>query len=338
MARCDQACGDRKKRNGNCSDPGDDGHSVQCVGPWASEKQPLDRYIKATRGPRKDYLPPVGTGGAAYIDLFAGPGRARVWSTGAVVNGSPLIALTHQQAPFTKLILCEKDPENAAALRARTANDGRAVVIEGDCHDQIDDIIAAVPPHGLNFALIDPFSLDQLRFDTIAKLARVHRMDLLIHLPTMDMKRNFGRGTEERLTKALGTDEWKQHTTGPAGIARWAVDALRRKLTEFGYTGKEVPSPGSRTRKTAGSTTSCSPPSTTLATKSGRASRRTASPDRGRSSRSPEALRCATPWRSPRPRSGSAVRDRRSRRRCRSARATSRTPARHASSRTRHSP
>jgi three-Cys-motif partner protein len=253
MARCDQACGDRKKRNGNCPDPGDDGLAVQCVGPWACEKhEPLGRYITATRGPRKDYLPPVGTGGSAYIDLFAGPGRARVWSTGAVVDGSPLIALTHQEAPFSKLILCEKDPENAAALRERTRHDSRVVVIEGDCHERIDEIIAATPARGLNFALIDPFSLDQLRFDTIAKLARIQRMDLLIHLPTMDMKRNFGRGTEERLTKALGTDEWKQHATGPAGIARWAVDALRKKLTEFGYTGKEVPSPRVTNTKNGG--------------------------------------------------------------------------------------
>lgn len=244
MARCDQACGDRRKANGNCPDLADDALPVQCVGPWVVDKHdPLGRYIQATRGPRKDYLPPRGRGGAAYIDLFAGPGRARVWSTGAVVDGSPLIALKHVEAPFTKLILCEKDPENAAALRRRTAHDGRVVVVEGDCHDRIDDIIAATPEHGLNFALIDPFSLDQLRFDTIAKLARVQRMDLLIHLPTMDMKRNFGRGTEARLTKALGTDEWKQHVRGPAGIARFAVEALRKKLTEFGYTGKEVPCP-----------------------------------------------------------------------------------------------
>lgn len=242
MARCDQACGSRRKPNGNCPDLVDDGQAVQCVGPWVSEKhEPLSRYIKATRGPRKDYLPPRGLGGAAFIDLYAGPGRARVWSTGTVVEGSPLIALNHDEAPFTKVILCEVDAENAEALRRRTERDERVIVIEGDCHERIDDIIAATPASGLNFALIDPFSLDQLRFDTIAKLARVQRMDLLIHLPTMDMKRNFGRGTEARLTKALGTDEWKKHITGPSGIARWAVEALRKRLTEFGYTGKEVP-------------------------------------------------------------------------------------------------
>lgn len=39
-------------------------------------------------------------------------------------------------------------------------------------------------------------------------------MDLLIHLPTMEMKRNFGRGTEARLTKAVGTDEWTRNVSG----------------------------------------------------------------------------------------------------------------------------
>jgi hypothetical protein len=91
-----------------------------------------------------------------------------------------------------------------------------------------------------------------VEFDTIAKLARVQRMDLLIHLPTMDMKRNFGRGTEEKLTRAVGTDEWKKHAKGPNGIARWAVEALRTKLAEFGYTGTEVPSPRVTNTKNGG--------------------------------------------------------------------------------------
>ena len=56
-----------------------DGLPVLEVGPWSAEKHDyLRRYITATRAARARYLPPLGRGGAAFIDLFAGPGRARI--------------------------------------------------------------------------------------------------------------------------------------------------------------------------------------------------------------------------------------------------------------------
>jgi hypothetical protein len=44
---------------------------------------------------------------------------------------------------------------------------------------RIGDIIAATPSRGFHFALIDPFSTSS--GSTAAKLARIQRMDLLIH-------------------------------------------------------------------------------------------------------------------------------------------------------------
>src|SRR5579884_2126049 len=73
-------CRDRK--TGNCTKgPADDGGVVQCVGPWAKEKHDyIRRYIDATREVREKYLRP-GWPGACYIDLYAGPGLARVGET-----------------------------------------------------------------------------------------------------------------------------------------------------------------------------------------------------------------------------------------------------------------
>src|SRR5205823_1774001 len=105
---------------------------------------------------------------------------------------SPLIVLEHADAPFTRVILCDTDPENIAALRARTnANHTRTVILQGDCNAMIDEIMAHVPIHGLNFALIDPFGPTPLKWATIAKLGSMKRMDLIIHFPTGAIKRNF---------------------------------------------------------------------------------------------------------------------------------------------------
>ena len=128
------AKGGPTKGNGNCTVPDVDGASVQCVGQWAKEKHEyLRRYIGATWAARNKFLAPGAhfpkPGGAAFVDLFAGPGRARIRDTGEIIDGSPLIALKHSEAPFTKVILCDLDEENVAALRKRVQPfGGRATV------------------------------------------------------------------------------------------------------------------------------------------------------------------------------------------------------------------
>jgi len=219
-----------RKQNGNCDQPesGTD-LPIQCVGPWAKDKHDyLRRYIEATRGVRAKFLRPSGNrpaGGAAFVDLFGGPGRCCVRGPKSDrIDGSPLIALGHHEAPFTKVIICDLDDENAAALRARTAEHrGRAVIIEDDCHRAIEKILAEIPPYGFNMAFIDPFSSGQLRLDTIKKLATVKRMDLLINFPTGDKKRNYDR----------------EGFASPDDVVA-EIAALRRELEQFGYLNEQV--------------------------------------------------------------------------------------------------
>jgi three-Cys-motif partner protein len=176
--------------------------SVQCVGPQAKDKHDyVRRYIDATWGARRKFF---GLG-AAYIDLFAGPGRARIRTNGAIIDGTPLIALRHDQAPFSRVLLCDVDPENVAALRERTKTfEDRVRIIEGDCNERIDEIMKLIPPGGLNFAFIDPFNLNAIEKPTLLALASVKKMDLLIHFSTMDFKRNVRMGSPERAARAFG--------------------------------------------------------------------------------------------------------------------------------------
>lgn len=229
--------------NGNCTNPGSDGLPVQCVGPWVKEKHDyLRRYIEATTEARRLYLEPTGTrpaGGAAYIDLFAGPGSARIDSSGEIVDGSPLIAARHDRAPFTRLILADLDGENVNALRSRLQTLGRRdEPFDGDCNTKIKEIVDRIPPFGLNIALLDPFGLRPLSFETIAQLARVKRMDLVIHFPTMDIKRTFANA-ESYITRFLGTDSWKERVQWPQQVVE-LIDVLRAQLGKFGYQQEKV--------------------------------------------------------------------------------------------------
>lgn len=93
---------------------GDDGLPAEEVGVWAKEKQDyLCRYIDISRGVRAKYLPPNGNGRACYIDLFCGPGRAKVRGTDEWIDGSPIAAWKKSvdgDAPFSRVVISDIDP------------------------------------------------------------------------------------------------------------------------------------------------------------------------------------------------------------------------------------
>jgi three-Cys-motif partner protein len=171
------------------------------------------------------------------VDLFAGPGRARIRGTPEIIDGSPLVALGQLEHPFSSVVLCDADPENAAALRQRTA--GNAFVETGDCNEVIDRLVARIPPHGLNLALVDPFKLGALHFETLAKLAAFKRMDLILFFPIWEIRR-FGNVHRERyapiLTRAMGTDQWEA-VLRRSKDATQLIPLFHKQLeTRFGYT------------------------------------------------------------------------------------------------------
>lgn len=237
-------CGGRTLPNENCEVPAEDGLPAQCVGTWARLKHDrLRTYLDATRAVRRRFLPPAGRGGAAFIDLFAGPGRVRFRDSLETELGSALIAQAHAESPFTHLLYCELNPDNAGALRERTKGDARVHIIEGDCNERIDDIIALVPPNGLNLAFFDPFGAKVFQWDTIERLARVKRMDLLIHFPTNTVKRNLSNPTNPEfdavIDRMVGTSDWRSQVHAAKDVAR-LIDVLRGRLVSLGYDDERV--------------------------------------------------------------------------------------------------
>ena len=212
-----------------------DGLPVQCVGPWARDKHDyLRRYIDATCAARAKYLPPNGPGGAAFVDLFAGPGPVCI--EGEVIPGSPLIALAQEDAPFTRLIICDIDADNVAALAMRTsASKDRVKILSGDCNKLIADVMKLVPVHGLNLSLVDPFGPRGLVWETLEILGSAKRMDFIINFPTGPIKRNFPKeGFHESIDRAIGTNAWRADVQSAEDVPK-LIEHLKANLTRIGY-------------------------------------------------------------------------------------------------------
>lgn len=168
-----------------------DGLPASDVGVWTLEKhERLRKYIDSAYAARRKF--PART---SYVDLYCGPGRSRIRETGEFVDGSPLVAWeagARHGAQFAEFLLADTNEVYLDAARRRLESRGAKVrVFPGDAETVTDQVIASLDAGGLHLALLDPFRLGDLPFSVIERLARVRRMDLLIHVSTMDLKRDL---------------------------------------------------------------------------------------------------------------------------------------------------
>jgi three-Cys-motif partner protein len=177
---------------------GDDGLPAEEVGEWVVAKHKLlCDYIQISSTTRKKYITPPRNGGAAYIDLFCGPGRAKVRGTGAFVDGGSVAAWrksVESGSPFSRVIIGDTDRERLEAAKARLVwLNAPVVALLGTARDNASSAWQLTPKYGLNFAFLDPFNLGSLDFNIIATLSRLQRIDMLVHVSQMDLQRNFDR-------------------------------------------------------------------------------------------------------------------------------------------------
>ena len=174
---------------------GDDGLPAEEVGPWAKVKHArLRTYLDLSRGPRHKFL----TGwakSATFIDLFCGPGRARVKDTGEWIDGSAVAAWKISRdsgTPFSEVIVADLDEQRRKATVERLLRLKAPVrELRGAAVDVAREVVGLVNPKGLHFAFIDPYSLGALDFGIIEALAKLERIDMLIHISKMDHQRNL---------------------------------------------------------------------------------------------------------------------------------------------------
>jgi three-Cys-motif partner protein len=174
----------------------DDGLPAEEVGAWAKEKHDLlRRYVDISRAVRGRFLG-QGKAGATYIDLFCGPGRARVRKTGEWIDGSCVAAWKKSVdggTPFSTVYIADADGEKLkyATERLRRLN-APVVPIHGRAVDTAKQVASRLHALGLHFAFIDPFNLGAFDFEVMRTLARLKRIDMLVHVSKMDLQRNLG--------------------------------------------------------------------------------------------------------------------------------------------------
>ena len=229
--------------------PEDDGLPIREFGSWVAEKldylkRYIDIFVTAMHGKPWRRM--------HYIDLFAGSGKCRAGKR--VYLGSPLLALTARY-PFTDYFFVDINKENVVTLQQRCMASPwhkHVRVLQGDgnkvVHKIVDHILAVDSEYlegqwpSLNLAFLDPDGLE-LEWSTVETLARVNRMDLIIHYPqgglNRSMKQAFRSEEETRVDRFFGDREWRKiyqkWRAHRGGLHRELMDYYKSRLQRLGY-------------------------------------------------------------------------------------------------------
>jgi three-Cys-motif partner protein len=214
-----------------------DGLPGRLTGPWVFEKKHyFERYLDIfTRGMQQKW-----SGRLSYVDMFSGPGRSIVRSSGEDVDGSPLLSLKYQ---FGSFVFVDK-PEVLSLLEKRISSHpkrSQITLIEGDCNVVLSRILKALPTSHLTLAFIDPTGL-QIKFSTIERLVHNRRVDLLMTIQFgMGIRMNlplYIRTHGSALTSFVGNKDWRQDAKAGGSIssfARRVLDRYLERLRRLGY-------------------------------------------------------------------------------------------------------
>lgn len=214
-----------------------DGLRRAIVGDWAPEKHVrLRKYVDITRAVRSKF-----EGNATYIDLYCGPGRARLRQTGEIVEGSALVAAleANRQVPYRDIIIGDLDRTNVEACerRLKQAKVANVRPYVGTAADVAAQILPTLNPTGLKLAFLDPFNIESLPFSVVQSLAKAKRMDMLIHVSIMDLQRNARRMMASGRLDDFAPG-WRQ-AINPAATNQTTVMSIfaywRSLLNDLGY-------------------------------------------------------------------------------------------------------
>jgi len=212
------------------------------VGSWAEDKYRLvrfyaDVFTKSMRG-KWDSL--------VYIDLFAGAGRSKIEGTSYIVPSSPLLALD-TSVKFSKYVFCEANTKKLQALTERVKTlhpDLDVEFIAGDSNSNVDIILKAIPQKGsvLSFCFVDPYMLENLKFQTLRKLS-TKKMDFLILIPSfMDANRELKHYIQEsnkRVEEFTGSLSWREDWNNAlykgAAFGPFVADLVGRQMAGMKY-------------------------------------------------------------------------------------------------------
>jgi three-Cys-motif partner protein len=177
---------------------GDDNLVVEQVGAWAKTKHKLiTDYIQVSRFARAKYNE---RSGAAFVDVFCGPGRLLIRDTTDYIDGSPVAAFKQGRAslaPFSSIEISDLNAERLSAARTRLKNlDAPVEMTPGPALEAMEKIVRRVHQRGLHFVFLDPHNLGTLSFELFKILKRLENVDILVHVSIADLRRNVDLYTD----------------------------------------------------------------------------------------------------------------------------------------------
>ena len=243
MRNCKKSNCKLKDNDGNCLIPGLDGLPIQCVGPWVENKYFfLEKYLNASCEARRKFAK---KGNAVFIDLFAGPGKCIIRNENREIDSGGIKALKRDEAPFNEYYYFDICRSNTEALEKKVSTTFNREIKLGDSNALINELVGILlrKPYRYHFAYIDPFGPDGLKFNTLRQLAKLDRMDMLIHFPIGAIKRNLNVWSKKRntiLDDFLGTVAWRNSIKGLSSsqIFKTIIDVFKEQLISIGYPEK----------------------------------------------------------------------------------------------------
>ena len=133
-----------------------DGLRREIVGEWVQEKhRRLCHYVDISRAARRKFH-----GNCTFIDLYCGPGRARIKNTTTVIPGGAVAAASEaaKHDPFGKIYIGDLDATNLEACEQRLAQErlGPVFTFEGTAEATARAIPARTFVNGSTFCLPRP--------------------------------------------------------------------------------------------------------------------------------------------------------------------------------------
>ncbi len=230
-----------KDKAGNCLSLGLDNLPAQCVGPWVEDKYYyLERYLNASCEARRRFSD---KNNAVFIDLFTGPGKCIIKNEQREIDGGVIRVLKREKAPFNESFLFDLNKINTDALKKRINPKLKCHIEEGDSNLLISSLVGKLLKHPFkryHFIFVDPFGPDGLKFRTLVELAKLERMDMLIHFPIMAIRRNWKSWIKKEntiLDDFLGTNDWRRKINSSSGakIFDILINIYKKELQKIGY-------------------------------------------------------------------------------------------------------
>ena len=175
-----------------------------------------------------------------YVDLFSGPGRCVIRHSDAETEGSPLIAA---EADFTNYYFADEDEQSIDALEKRVARiNGSGKELHyyvGRAGETVDRVFRELPHpnRSLGLAFFDPWAWD-FSFESLRRLTRGRRLDILINFNIGYMKRNWryeSRELDSFLNLPIDHREFFKTKTQGVPDTRTLLDHYEHELQKIGY-------------------------------------------------------------------------------------------------------